>query len=268
MRTAFVFSGSSILTLGFATSDSLLITILAFMEATIGLILVAMLISYLPTMYGAFSKRETAVSRLTIRAGSPPTAAELIWRLHNMMQSESAHQEFWFEWEAWFTEIDENHTSLSALVFFRSPRPEQSWMLAAEAVLDAASMTVAMVERPTSFYAATTIRAGNLALRHIADFFAIKYNPDPHFPDDPIGVTQEEFYAAYDRLAQQGVPLKPDRDLAWQNFAGWRVNYNSVLLSLQKITMSPEADWLSEVTFVPANTESGETGARLEKVER
>ena len=265
-RTAFVFSGSSILTLGFETTESLLLTMLAFTEATVGLILVAMLISYLPTMYSAFAKRETAVSQLAVRAGEPPTAPELIWRLHNLLQSESDLKAFWESWEYWFTEIDENHTSLSALVFFRSPRPEQSWVLAAGVILDGAALMVSTTERPSAFYATPVIRAGNLALRHIADFFNVAYNPDPHFPDDPIGVTQEEFNAAYDRLLSQGVPLKPDRELAWQNFAGWRVNYDSVLRALEKLTMSPQVEWLSDVTFVRADPKSGQTGASLEKV--
>ncbi len=262
---AFVFSGSSILTLGFATTESLLMTILAFTEATIGLILVAMLISYLPTMYSAFSKRETAVSQLEVRAGAPPTAPELVWRMHMLLQTEADHQAFWIAWETWFTEIDENHTSLAALVFFRSPRPQQSWVLAAGAVLDAAALLISTVERPSTFYAAPVIRAGNLALRHIADFFNVPYNPDPHFPDDPISISRAEFDAAYDRLASQGVPLKPDRDLAWRNFAGWRVNYDSVLQALAKLTMSPETNWLSEMTFMPADPTSGQTAGSLQK---
>ena len=81
---AFLLSGSSILTLGFATADTMPQTIVAFIEATAGLVLVAMLISYLPTMYTAFSQREEAVSLLEVRAGSPPTAPELVWRLHGL----------------------------------------------------------------------------------------------------------------------------------------------------------------------------------------
>ncbi|MCP5099308.1 MAG: hypothetical protein GY943_27460, partial [Chloroflexi bacterium] len=134
---AFLLSGSSILTLGFVTADTLFQTILAFTEATVGLILVAMLISYLPTMYAAFSKRETAVSLLEVRAGIPPTAPELIWRLHGFGQVIETST-FWASWEAWFTEVDETHTSLAALVFFRSPQPNQSWVNAAGAVLDGA----------------------------------------------------------------------------------------------------------------------------------
>lgn len=263
---AYLLSGSSILTLGFATADTLPQTIVAFTEATIGLILVAMLISYLPTMYAAFSRRETAVSLLEVRAGSPPTAPELVWRIQGLNPRQEDQQAFWESWEHWFAEIDESHTSLAALVFFRSPRASQSWVLAAGAVLDAAALMQSVIDRPFTPYPTLVIRAGNLALRHIADFFRVSYNPDPHFPQDPISVSRAEFDEAWDRLAGQGIPLKADRELAWRNFAGWRVNYDSVLLALARLTMSPEADWIADHTFMPPDPDSGETAGRLVKV--
>jgi hypothetical protein len=262
---AFVLSGSSILTLGFATADTLPQTILAFSEATVGLILVAMLISYLPTMYGAFSTREKAVSLLEVRAGSPPTAPELVWRLHRM-NSDSDLQGFWEKWEEWFTEIDESHTSLAALVFFRSPRPHQSWVLAAATVLDAAALVQSTVDRPFTVHPTLVLRAGTVALRHIADFFRVVYNPNPHFPDDPISITREEFNEASERLQAQGIALRPDREDAWQNFAGWRVNYDSLLSALARLTMAPETAWLSDHTFVPVDPTTGKSGGALRKV--
>lgn len=261
---AFVLSGSSILTLGFSMADTLPQTILAFSEATVGLILVAMLISYLPTMYSAFSTREKAVSLLEVRAGSPPTAPELIWRLHRM-NSASDLQNFWERWEEWFTEIDESHTSLAALVFFRSPRSQQSWVMAAATVLDAAALVQSTVDRPFTVHPTLVLRAGTMALRHIADFFRVPYNPDPHFPDDAISVTREEFNEAYERLQNQGIDLRPDREAAWQNFAGWRVNYDSLLSALARLTMAPQTSWLSEYTFVPVDPSTGKSGGALRK---
>lgn len=264
---AFLLSGSSILTLGFATADTMPQTILAFIEATAGLILVAMLISYLPTMYTAFSQREEAVSLLEVRAGSPPTAPELVWRLHGL-NSLMATQDFWGYWERWFTQIDESHTSLTALVFFRSPRAHQNWVVSAGAVLDGAALFLSAVKQPEGMptYQGLVIRAGNFALRHIADAFQVPYNDDPHFPEDPISITQAEFNEAYDRLVSQGVPMHPDREAAWVHFAGWRVNYESVLVALAEMTMAPKTTWLSDFTFVPANTELGQTSGNLKKV--
>jgi hypothetical protein len=234
-------SGSSLLTLGFATVDDLPKTVLVFSEATIGLMLVALLIAYLPSMYAAFSRRETVVTLLEVRADNPPSAVEMILRFHRIHGLDRL-SELWKTWETWFADIEESHTSLPALVFFRSPRPDLSWVTAAGAVLDAASLTLSTVAVPNDPLAALCIRAGYLALRRIADFFGLPYNPNPQ-PGDPIKIRREEFDAACERLSADGVPLKPDREQAWRDFAGWRVNYDSVLLDLAGLTMAPVAPW-------------------------
>lgn len=241
---AFRVSGSSLLTLGFATVDDLPETILVFSEATIGLVLVALLIAYLPTMYAAFSRREAAVTLLEVRAGNPPSAVEMILRFHRI-QGLDRLSEQWEVWEAWFADIEESHTSLPAVAFFRSPRAEHSWVTAAGAVLDAASLTLSAVDIPSDSRAALCIRAGYLALRHIADYFRIPYSPDPDLTQ-PISVTREEYDAACERLASDGVPLKRDRDQAWRDFAGWRVNYDSVLLDLAGLIGVPSSPWTGD----------------------
>jgi len=237
-------SGLSLLTLGFASPDGLPQTILAFAEAMIGLILIALLIAYLPTIYSAFSRRETAVTLLEVRAGSPPSAVEMILR-YNRIHGLHRLSEVWTTWEAWFADVEESHTSLAALVFFRSPKPEHSWVTAAGAVLDAASLVNAAIDTPRDPQADLCIRAGYIALRRIADFFRVSYDPQPR-RGDPISISREEFDEACEVLAEAGVPLKPDRDLAWLDFAGWRVNYDTVLLALASITMAPYAPWSSD----------------------
>lgn len=245
LRAAFTISGSSLLTLGFAQAHDLPTTVLAFSEALLGLILVAVLIGYLPTIYGAFSRREQAVALLEVRAGSPPSAVEMLLRFHRISGLEQLRQQ-WSVWDAWFVDIDESHTSLASLVFFRSPQPHRSWITAAGAVLDAAALTASTIDTPRDPEAELCIRAGFVALRHIAEFFNIPYHPDPHFPDQAISITRAEYDAAYDELARDGVPLKQDRDAAWHAFAGWRVNYDTVLVRLAALTMAPPAMWSTD----------------------
>lgn len=240
---ALVLSGSAVFTLGFVLPQTPLQTILVFSEAALGLILVALLIAYLPTIYAAFSLRETQVNLLEVRAGSPPSAIELFERYNRLNRLEHLH-DLWLTWELWFAQVDESHTSLTTLVFFRSPKPEHSWITAAGAVLDAAALAASTLDIPKDVQADLCIRSGYIALRHIADFFGVTYNPTPS-GQETISITRAEFDAACDRLAHVGIPLKP-RDAAWRNFVGWRVNYDAVLLALCDITSAPYALWSSD----------------------
>lgn len=243
-RDAFFTSGSSLLTLGNMPLTSWLESVVSFSEATLGLILVTVLISYLPTMYSAFSRREAAVNLLDVRAGSPPSAVEMLaryYRIHGFGEL----GEVWKTWEAWFVDIEETHTSLAALALFRSPQPDRSWVTAAGAVLDAASLVDSTVDIPRNPQSNLCLRAGYLALRRIADSFRIPYNQNPT-ADDGISISREEYDAACERLIAQGITLKPDREQAWRDFVGWRVNYDTVLLALAAITMAPYAPWSSD----------------------
>ena len=238
-------SGSSLLTLGFASSENFLVNLLVFSEATLGLILVALLIAYLPTMYSAFSRREEFVNLLEVRAGNPPSSVEMLLRFNRIHGLERL-AEYWSSWEVWFADLEESHTTLPALVFFRSPRSEHSWITAGGTVLDAAALTLVALDVPFEASAALCIRAGFISLRRISDYFGILYPHDPHFPETPISISRDEFEAVLDQLAEAGLPVKTDRNQAWQDFAGWRVNYDHTLLALCSMVMAPPAFWSSD----------------------
>lgn len=242
--TAERLSGSSLLTLGIEAPSAGWLEWLAFTEAALGLVLVALLIAYLPTMYSAFAKRETAVTLLAVRAGEPASAVEMLKRYHRLHGLAQLGEAF-AQWEVWFAELEESHTSLPALNFFRSPQPIHSWVVAAGAVLDAAALRAAVIDLPPEPRANLCIRAGYLALRRICDFFDITYKHNPN-PTDAIRISRAEFDAAYDDLQAQGLPLKADRDQAWQDFAGWRVNYDLPLIALCVVTTAPPAPWSSD----------------------
>jgi hypothetical protein len=241
---AFRISGSSLFTLGFAMDARTQLLVIEFTEAGLGMILIALLIAYLPTMYSAFAKRETLVNLLDVRAGSPPSPVTLIVRLHDISGLERL-TELWRNWELWFVDLEESHTTFMPLVFFRSPNGNRSWITSAGAILDTASLANAVLDIPHEPQADLTIRAGFLALRQIADYFGFAYNPDPK-PTDPISITKEEFLAVVEELRAANVPLKPDLEQAWRDYAGWRVNYDSVLLDLARLTMAPYAQWISD----------------------
>ena len=184
-------SGSSLLTLGFAASDATGATLLIFSEAILGLILIALLISYLPTIYSAFSRRELLVNLLEVRADTPPSPVVMLTRFDRLHGLDELH-DMWLRWEQWFAEVEETHTSLPILSLYRSQRSELSWVNAAGAIMDAAALTRSVVDLPMDVQADLCIRAGYLALQRISDFFGIPYPANPK-QDDPTSITRARF---------------------------------------------------------------------------
>lgn len=247
IREALILSGSSLMTLGAAFHDSMPIILLTFSQAALSMMLIALLIGYLPTMYGAFSQRELMVTKLEAYAGSPPTPTEMIRRLHFVTRLDNMEtmQTFWLEWQDWFLQIEEQHTTLALMNFYRSPNPERHWVTAAGCVLDCAAIIASSVQVEGAGMGGIVLRSGFISLRTIADYFRLPYDPNPQ-PNDPIQVTREEFEQVLDALEKYGVPVNPDRDFCWDHYSGWRVNYDEVLIRLAWITNAPYAMWSSD----------------------
>jgi hypothetical protein len=166
-------------------------------------------------------------------------------RTHKIGGLDRLNEELWPEWEQWFAEVSESHTSFPSLVFFRSPSPRRSWITGAGIALDSASILLSTVDIGRQSRAALMLRSGFEALRDVADYYAIPYDPDPQ-PDNPISVTRDEFFEVYERLAAAGVPVHDDRESCWRNYQGWRVNYDEVLTRLAALTMAAYAPWISD----------------------
>jgi hypothetical protein len=245
LRDSFLVSGSSMLTLGVKFRNDLPSAVFSYLQAAIGLVLVALLISYLPTIYGSFSRRETLVGMLDSRAGIPPSPYELLVRYERIGASGIIDTDLFAKWEEWFAELEESHTSFAALVFFRSPRAERSWITAAGCVLDTAALQLSTVDRPFSGQAALCCRQGFLALRRLADLYGIPVNHSP-MPTDPISVTRREYDNMLIELRAAGIPIRADVDKAWADFVGWRVNYDTALVGIAKLVVAPEGRWSSD----------------------
>jgi prepilin signal peptidase PulO-like enzyme (type II secretory pathway) len=238
-------SASSLLTLGFAAPANFIESVLVFLEAATGMIMVALLIAYLPTIYSVFERREARVAAMAVRLGEPPSAITLLLRAHAILNLQNLH-ELWVTFENWFEDLEESHTSLSATVFFRSPNPNHSWITTAGCIMDAAALSRSTLDLPADPAADLMIRAGYLALRTIAKTYGFQIPDDPQFPAQPISITRAEFDAAYDQLIAAKLPIKPNREQCWQDFAGWRVNYDAALLDICDLVMAPEAQWSAD----------------------
>jgi hypothetical protein len=254
LARGFELSGSSLFTLGTTAAVGAGEMALSYLEAAIGLTLLALLIAFIPTIYSAFQRREMSVTRLSVRAGVPATP----WGILEIAKSVNDYgrlDDLWREWESWFIELRETHTTLTILNFYRTPIPGQTWVGSATSVLDAAALYNSSVDLPPSASAGLCIRSGWLALRGVSDYFRVEY---PHDPDgtEPISISREEFDLALDHLGRSGVPVIADHDQGWLDFVGWRVNYDAMIEELHVLTSSPRTDWFSAGTqplFAPSN---------------
>ena len=251
---AFEISGSSLLTLGTASGTGAGQVALGFLEAGVGLTLLALLISFIPTLYTAFQQREVSVSRLSVRAGVPATP----WGVLEMAQSVDSYErldELWREWEQWFIEVGETHTTLTILNYYRSPEPNQTWITSAANVLDAAALFNAAVDLTPSPTAGLCLRSGWLTLRRISDFFKVPYPISPS-RETSISISREEFEGVLDRLQRSGLPVVGDRETAWGDFVGWRANYDAMIEAFYDLFTCPRTDWelaTNQPLFGPSN---------------
>jgi hypothetical protein len=246
-------SGSALFTLGFASPASDGALFLVYIEALIGLTLLALLISYLPTLHAAVQRRELMVAKLGIRAGVPASPWHALVVAHHNNSLSYMDTRMWSDWEDWFIELAESHTSLALLNFYRSPDPRTHWVSAARAVLDTAALRLSVIDVPPTIDSRVAIRSGYIAMRRLADYFQIDYSPEPR-PDDPISISREQFDAACAYIATSGLPLVPDLDQAWIDFAGWRVNYDAVIEMLAFLLIAPPNPWDSVTTAVSPYT--------------
>lgn len=247
LRKAVELSGSSITTLGTTASHRLWTELFTYSEAALGLILLTLLISYLPSIYAAFSRREQGVTLLVVRAGLPPSATTMLIRYARIEEFNLRLTELWRTGESWFADLEESHTSFPILAFFRSPQSHQSWINSAGVLLDAASLWVSSVAHPPDPDAQLCIRAGFLSLRRIAASLGLSEGPPP-VAGDPITITRGEFDDACAAMEAAGIELAADRDGSWESFSGWRVNYDVVLLNLARLVEAPPAPWISDRT--------------------
>lgn len=235
-------SNSSLLTLGSEEpSKHGLANIMSYSEATLGLLLLTLLISYLPTIYQAFSKRELTVARLEMRAGPKASAVELLLWLHEADLLKHGPQ--WQSWEEWFIEIEETHTSLPILSFFRSPQPGRSWVTAADLILDAAALITSTLDTPRDPHMVMCFKAGTVAINRVSRFFekSVSTKPLDTLAEQQTGNNPEwsDFQDAYRKMQEAGVPLLADEKAAWQKYQELRAHYKPAIEYMAKLTMAP-----------------------------
>src|SRR5580704_13939188 len=240
-------AGSALCTLGFLVPHTSGGAALDALAALAGLATVALQIGYLPTLYGAFNRREGLVTMLDSRAGVPSWGPELIARTHYGLGtgvSTVAELPALFEaWEQWSADVSESHTTYLPLVWFRSPRPLSSWVTAQLAVLDAAALYLALLPNGTGLMQARLcLRGGFTCFGNIARALRIPI-PQNAAPNDGISLSYDDFVGAVERLRSVDFPLERPVQDAWLDFLGWRVNYEAAAYALAFAVDAPPALW-------------------------
>ena len=180
LTTYLYMSGETFFTLGYGdvVARKGLGRFLTVAEAGCGFGFMAVIIGYLPVLYGAFSRREIAISLLDARAGSPPSASQLLLRL---AQSEncSAVEPMLAEWERWCAELLESHVSFPVLSGYRSQHDNQSWIGALTVILDTCALVLATLKSQATYQAQLTFAMA----RHAAVDIALVFNTPPRPPE-------------------------------------------------------------------------------------
>jgi hypothetical protein len=210
---------------------------LTVVEASIGFGMLALVIGYLPVLYQAFSRREVNISMLDARAGTPPTAVELL-RRHQDAQAMASLDEWLRDWEMWAADLMESHLSYPVLCFFRSQHDNQSWLAALSTVLDICSLVMVGIDGIPKWQAQLTFKMARHALVDISQIF--NTSPVRH---DGSRMTSEHLLELRSQLAAREVmvSVEPDDE---KTLGDLRALYEPYTQVLSDYLLMPLPGWL------------------------
>jgi hypothetical protein len=236
-------SGETFFTLGYGdiVPTSSMARALSVLEAFMGFAFLGVVIGYLPVVYASFSRREIQISMLDARAGSPPTATELLVRLAGSSENPAIDQivldEVLRDWERWAGELLESGISYPVLGFFRSQHSNQSWLGALMTMLDVTSLVMTGIEGIHPGQARLTFAMARHAAVDLAQVVNARYDPQA-----PERLTDADFDALRTTLAAAGLKLR-STDEARMKLNKLRSMYEPYLHSTAKNLMVALPPW-------------------------
>jgi hypothetical protein len=241
LRSDLYVSGTTLFTLGLGdvTPHSAWAREIIILESGTGLGFLAVVMGYFPVLYAAFSRREVSISLLDARAGSPPTAAELLHR-HSYEGGESALSLLLVEWERWSAELLESHISYPLLCYFRSQHNNQSWISALTALLDTSALLIAGVQGREARQAQLTFAMARHAMVDLAQIFSLA--PVTNAPDR---LPPERYEQLYSLLCQSGVSVCRDGH-SIERLRDMRALYEGYAEALGAYLCMPLPPWMAD----------------------
>ena len=232
-------SGTTFFTLGLGdvVPRTGLARVLVVTEAGFGFGFLAAVIGYLPFIYGSFSKREVNISLLDARAGTPPTAGELL-RRHAYPGGGEALRQLFKDWELWAAELMESHLSYPVLAFFRSQHDNMSWIAALTAILDSCALVKVAVEETCRRQAELTFAIARHAAVDLSQVFKTQPRALPH-NRLPI----EDLKRIRDMLVQSGLKSDDIEEMG-ERLADLRKMYEPYLFALAEYLSLSLPPWI------------------------
>jgi hypothetical protein len=214
---------------------------LVALEAGLGFGFLALVISYLPLLNQSFSHREVTISLLDSRAGSPPTAAEMLRRhLHHGNLDDL--RQLLHSWERWSAELLESHLSYPVLARFRSHHDSQSWISSLTAILDTCAFVLAGLENTCTRQAQFTFAMARHTVVDLAQVFRCL----PQQPEQNR-LTPENFVVLCDLLAAEGIVMRERKEIE-QRLTELRMMYEPYLYTMSRYFLLSLPPWTPQVT--------------------
>jgi hypothetical protein len=202
-----------------------------------GLATVALVITFLFSLYANFQKREAQVVTLDARAGAPPSGVTLL-ETYAQLEMLGRLPDTFAKWETWSAEVLDSHLSYPLLAFFRSTHDNQSWISALGAVLDAAALVLTTIDDGPRGSAYLLQAVGTHLVGDLGQYFRLDGAGDPY-------VEEDEFKMAHERLLAAGYHLR-EASQAWAAFAHLRSEYAGILNAMARQWATPPALWIGD----------------------
>jgi hypothetical protein len=246
LGTTMYFAASSVLTLGYGdiVAAGPAARIVVVVAAASGLGVVALVVTFLFSLYGSYQRREVKVVTLQAAAGAPPSAVALL-KTYAMLDLVDRLPDLFAEWERWAAEVLDTHVAYPLLGFFRSSHDNLSWISALGTVLDAASLVTTTIRGVPRGEAELFRRVGEHLLEDITNL-GFRAGVVAHAAEAEAaqpGLDRAAFDEACARLARAGYDLVPADD-AWQQFEAARTAYAGRLEAVAAYWATSANSWL------------------------